>query len=222
MSSTPSWIRTVQAFGEQGEEWLRGYLPYMAISQRTHDSVLLLRRHEVTAAREVLEEVHADLDRLDGLPPSVHYVLMQWYKAASAYLCYCEADYEQAIHLLDESRKAVEAAVSLDRFLLPLSFQCVDFVQQYARINRRRCDWDEMVRCLRRLRAIYADEEPFCSFSGGEPVYISTLCEHYRSLSLADAEKKAVLLLAEEPYRCQLYQEAVFNICIQPELVIPY
>jgi hypothetical protein len=219
------WTRLVALSGGRGRRWLEEYQgdESRAIEREALHALVLLRRAEIAAGEVLLRRAAARLDRIDPRRRSIRAVLERWYFGVLAYRHYCCERFDEATVALDRAQQAVAAAITEQRFLLPLADHCYEFQLQHARIARNRRRWAEMRQRIAAAREMMRSQLPFCRLADGSAVYWSTILAFFDSIpGLDPAERQALRETMDVDRRLRLFDQFVAGLYASPGLAIPY
>lgn len=222
---TYDWLRCVQLSGEAGRRWAEEFDRAEARQVRawTQQALEHLRHWNLDRGQETLDQAWEGLESLPVGCPSIRLVLRRWYFASSAFNGYCRKRFESAEEDLLLAHRAVEEAIELRGFLLPLAYDCFDFRLQRIRIARNRGRWREMKEFVRLAREVMADQLPLCTLSDGTAIRFSTLGEFYASVpGLEEEEKAAIHDLLDTSARLRHYDHFIRGVYASCGPLIPY
>lgn len=223
--AAPSWFHFVSRSGAQGKEWLIEYLAESRTSLPNAIELALqqLRRQRIREGKDLLDEVERELQRLEGVPPSVVLVMERFFWSTAAYYYYCVEELDLAGQALERAHQAVVDAIEHAPFLLPLAIHCHEFRLQHARIARYRRRWTEMRSCLQEVRGMLENEIPLCVLSGHRPLYLSTLVDFHRGIPLLETgEVEALRFFFDREHRTEAMNQVFMNLYAIPGSVTPY
>jgi hypothetical protein len=234
MSNTPDptrkapascdWLHFVARSGEQGRSWAAAYKRHLPLFNSSVEALEDLRSGRLEAGEQRLRRLREDLRSLRfSLPPSVRHVLERWVHGVEGYRQYRRGRWSEARESMFRAHRAVTAAVSRQRFLMPLAHHCHEFCLHQARIARNQRDWEAMERAIDNARAMMDGHRPLCRPKPDPPVYITTLAELYENLApLSEAEQSATRFFFDAAYRRRQFDRFVRSLRVLPGFAIPY
>jgi hypothetical protein len=200
--------------GDEARRWLAATKLNEELVARLLLAIRAFHKYDLDEGRRLLSAVAAEIESEAREFPSITHLLWRQYWTVKAYSHYLDGDLEAAGAALDRAEAALKAVLSLHPFLLPLAFDCIDFLLQRARIARRENRWEDVKRLLDDLEKIYGDRLPFCVLDSGTAIHLSDIRAFFRSLPHGK-EQDLISKEMELPH----LQEMVLNL---PDFVIPY
>jgi hypothetical protein len=217
------WIHLVEASGEEGRAWLALYRSgdVARISDATDRAILLLRERRFERAVALLEGASADLGALRCPRPSIVHVLERWIHGVSAYQYYCIDDFERATRGMILADEAIRAAITHDRFLLPLAHHCQEFRLHHARIARNQGRFREMCEHVAIARGMIAGTRPLCELADGTRVDYAMIARHCEALGpFGDGARETVRAFSDDAFRRHALERFLLQIYLLPGFVI--
>jgi hypothetical protein len=216
----------VEASGEEGRAWLRLFRSkeVAEIADATGRAILLLRERQFEPAVALLEGASVKLGALRCPRPSIVHLLERELHGVLAYQFYCVDDFERATELLLRADRAIRAAVSHDRFLLPLAHDCPELRMHHARIARNQGRFREMGEHVAIVRGMVAGTRPLCELADGTPVHYAMLAAHCEPLAqYGDRALEAVrgAAFGDVASRQQKLERLLLQMYMLPGFVFP-
>ncbi|MEM7051275.1 MAG: hypothetical protein AAF604_16515 [Acidobacteriota bacterium] len=216
-----SIFRLAALSGPEGAAWVGEFLAPEACRSlsRSRRAIGLLRQGRIEAGRRQLDLLEAEMS---GLHPDLLEVVQRALYSARAYQLYREDDLERADAALGLADEAVSRAIAKRPFLMGLANHSYDFCLQRARIARKSWRWDEMSRHIERGRGILDNRVPICRLADGKEIFVSSVDEFFRSISLDDTvAPQEVADLVDDERRRFLFEYAVRENYVLPGFVVP-
>jgi hypothetical protein len=219
-----NWFSFVLRHNEEARCWVLEYRESESweLMMATFQALKLLRGRNAIDAFAVLNEVSEGLALLRDARPSIRHVVERYYYPVTAYGYYVLREFDAAEQCLDRAAVAVAAAISHDRFLVPLADICLDFSYQKARVARSRQNWRAMKQHLDHVKSMLDGHAPLCELPGGIGIVIGNLQDYYATIPLNEEERLSLAELLDSDVRLRMFQRTCSGICILPEFVIPY
>lgn len=217
------WLHFVGRSGEEGRRWTTALRrpEHVEILRTAAGALTLLHQRELVGGRDLLLRMEEGLSGLEGISPSVRLALEAVRHPLRAYYHYAVGDLDAAAEHLDRADEAVEAAVSEERVLLPLTQHGSEFRLHRARIARNRRQWEEMHRYIAETREMMEESRPLYVLADGTPVTLGTLQAFHAAIpSLTDSERAFLRGLFDRELRLRLFERFVARIYTQPGFVI--
>jgi hypothetical protein len=221
----PNWGYFVAKRDESGAAWAEHYChpEHVAVTTATTASLKLIRKNQMKAGFQKLEEARDILLPIERTAPDIFHVLSRFYYGALAYYHYSIEDFPAAEEAFDFAHEEVRKAIERQSFLMPFASNCFDFSIQRIRIVRNQRRWEEMWRRVEIARQTAMGERPYCVLTDGTEIDLASIQAFYRSLEPFSHEEEASLrTVFDEAARARDFRFALTEIFAVPGFVIPY
>lgn len=220
------WVELVAATGDEGRAWLALYesADIAKVAQMTGRAIVLSRERRLEEAGALLDEAGAQIEALRCERPSILSVLRRLFHGISAYRFYCVEDYARATDGLLRADAAIREAVSLDRFLLPLTHDCPELQGHHARIARNMGRFGDMRARIATVRAMVSGTRPLCTLADGTEVDYAELARHCEPLATYSSGADAAVrgfAFSDTALRRKALERFLLQLYVLPGFVIP-
>jgi len=220
------WVELVMASGDAGRAWveLYGRDDIAKITQATGRAIILARERRFKDANALLDTAGAAIEELTCDRPSIVHVLRRLHHGISAYQFYCVEDFDRATDGLHRADTAIREAVSLDRFLLPLTHDCPELQLHHARIARNTGRFQAMCARVAVVREMVSGRRPLCALTDGTEVDYALLASHCEPLSGYSVGAEAAVrgfAFGDVGLRCRALERFLLQLYVLPGFVVP-
>jgi hypothetical protein len=223
-ATQPNWFRFIALSGEEGDKWVQEYRQpeCRRLTGEISQALELLRKRQIEAGGDLLLKVVDPLRNLTHSHETIGLVLERIYNPVLAYYYYCIEDLDAAEEALEVAGGALQRAILLRPFLVPLADSFIDFTFQRARIARNRQRWVETRNYLSKVDGMIQGKLPFCRLSDGTEIDLAVLRHFYSLLPLAEEDRLLANYVFDDNILRSVLEKTEAEIYCQIGLLIPY
>lgn len=206
------WVDLVALSGDVAGEWMEEYRRHAPVAAQAVGSLDPLRRGDLDTGRRMLERTWDDLCSADVSDASVRCVLERWYYGVLGYYHYCRSAFDEADRAMLCAHEVMERAFGERDFLLALADDAFELRVHRARVARSRCRWDEMREHATAALGMREGRVPYYVLADGRRIWVSTILDFLRSLTITDEVRPAVAHLLDDAERERQTERAIREV----------